>query len=193
MKCEDYRKRIDLNFGDSLLEIDSALRSHIESCEKCGLYYREIVQLREVLNSQSFEVLPGELDDITFERIIKSPGRETVKSGILESIFSLRWAWVPAAVAAIFIMFVIFPNRVNHDTETETVKIIDWSPPFSTYVPEGLDSTVLSSFDNIGDDLELMEEVLLYDNGVDNLIESLSDEEFDILYERLNSKSGSAS
>ncbi|UCC79626.1 MAG: hypothetical protein JSW64_15400 [Candidatus Zixiibacteriota bacterium] len=192
MKCEDFRKRIDLEFGGSSLEIDSALRSHIESCEKCGLYYKEILRLREILNSQDFEVLPGELDDITFDKIIQSPGREDVKAGILESIFSLRWAWVPAAVAAILVMFVIFPNRVNHDTETETVKIIDWSPPFSTYVPEELDSRVLSSFDNIEDDLELMEEVLLYDSGVDNLIESLSDEEFDILYERLNYKSGSA-
>lgn len=193
MKCEDYQKRIDLELSGSSLDIDSEIKSHIDSCEKCRLYYKEVVKLKEILNYQTFEVLPGELDDITFEKIAKSPRRETAKPGILESIFSLRWAWVPAAVAAIFIMFVIFPGRVDHDTESGTIKIIDWSPPFSTYVPEGLDSTVLSSFDNIEDDLELMEEVLLYDSGVDNLIESLSDEELDILYERLNSKSGSAS
>jgi hypothetical protein len=144
-----------------------------------------------LLGSQKFEVYPGELNDITFERIAADQYREK-KAGYLQNIFSVRWAWIPVAAAAIFIMFFLFPGRVNHDATEETMEIIDWSPPFSTHVPEGFDSTTLAGIVGSGNDLELLEEVLLYNSDVENLIESLTDEEFDILYERLNSKSGSA-
>ena len=188
MNCKDVQRQIDLELKKDSVDVGEAVKAHFETCPGCRNYYRRAVHLGNLLGRQKFEVLPGELDDLTFEKIAAS-GRPEKKTGFLQSIFSIRWVWVPVAAAAIFIIFALFPGRVNHNTE---IKLIDWSPSYSTYVPEGLDSTVFSSFENIGDDLEIMEEVLLYDSDVDNLIESLTEEELDILYERLNSKSGSA-
>jgi len=193
MKCDEVREQIDLQLkcGSHDLEpVYPVYKEHLDSCEGCREYYDQAVRLAELLNSQKFEILPGELDDLTFEKIVAS-ARPVKKSGYLRNIFSIRWAWVPAAAAAIFILFTVFPGRVNHDTESGTVKIIDWSPPFSTYVPTGLDSTAFSSFNIDDNDLEILEEEILYNSDVDNIIESLTDEELDILYERINSKGGS--
>jgi len=190
MKCNNVKEQIDLRLKSGSHDLEPAYKEHIESCESCRQYYIQTVQLGELLSSQKFEVLPGELDDLTFEKIIIS-ARPVKRTGYFRNIFSIRWAWVPAAAAALFIMFTLFPGRVNHDIESGTVKIIDWNFPFSTNVPAGLDSTAFSSFDIDDNDLELLEEELLYNSDVDNIVESLTDEEFDILYERINSKGGS--
>jgi len=189
MKCNEVREQIDLQLKCGSHDLEPAYKEHLDSCVDCREYYDQTAGLAELLNSQEFEILPGELDDLTFEKIAAS-ARPAKKSGYLRNIFSIRWAWIPAA-AAIFIMFTIFPGRVNHDNESGTVKIIDWSPSFSTYVPAGLDSTAFSSFNIDDNDLEILEEEILYNSDVDYIIESLTDEEFDILYERINSKGGS--
>lgn len=190
MKCKDLKKQIDLALKGDSLELEQSYKSHIDSCDDCREYYNQAVRLAGLLSSQKFEVLPGELDDITFEKIALSRKPEK-KSGYLQNIFSIRWAWVPAA-AAILIIFALFPKSVNKNGPDSEIDIIDWWSTFSTSVPEGLDSTVLTGIVGSDTDLELLEDVIINNSEVDNLIESLSDEEFDILYERLNSKSGSA-
>jgi hypothetical protein len=194
MKCEDVQKRIELELSDSSIAIDSALMSHIEGCDKCGSYYKEIVRLREILNSQSFEVLPGELDDITFEKIIKSAKPETGKSSVFESIFSLRWAWVPAAVAAIVILFLVSPNINNLENGKSSTARSD-----STYVGDGVfveseqeASTLARSLISDDTEIELLAEELIFGSDVDDLIETLSDEEFEKLYESLGKINGSS-
>ncbi len=194
MNCQDVQKRIDLELSGSSIAIDSALMSHIENCEKCGLYYKEIVQLREILKSQSFEVLPGELDDITFEKIIQSPAPATVKAGVFESIFSLRWAWVPAAVAAIIILFLVSPNINNLENGKSSIVQSD-----STYLGDGIfigseqeASALARSLISDDSQLELLADELIFGSEIDDLIETLSDDEFEILYERLGNINGSS-
>jgi len=194
MKCDDVQKRIDLELGDSSVDIDFALKSHIESCEKCGLYYKEIVRLREILNSQSFEALPGELDDITFEKIIQSPGPETGKASIFESIFSLRWAWVPAAVAAVIILFLVSP-KVNNIENGELTAVQNES----TFLGDGIfvesdeeASALARSLISDDAEIELLADELIFGSEIDDLIETLTDDEFELLYERLGNINGSS-
>lgn len=205
MKCKDFQKRIDLELSGSSLDIDSEIKSHIDSCEKCRLYYKEVVKLKEILNDQTFEVLPGELDDITFEKIAKSPRRETAKTGILESIFSLRWAWVPAAVAAIMVMFVVLPNvnniddsrivdrefEFNIDPYIETYDFLKWNDDV-VIESEEEGTAIVSLLLSDNSDLETLADELILSSEIDDLIETLTDDEFEILYERLQNINGSS-
>lgn len=194
MKCEDVQKRIDLELSGSSLDIDSEIKLHIDSCEKCGLYYKEVVKLKEILSDQNFEVMPGELDDITFEKIIQSAKPETGKSGLFESIFSLRWAWVPAAVAAIIILFLVSPNINNLENGKSSIIQSD-----STYLGDGIfigseqeASALARSLISADSELELLADELIFGSEIDDLIETLSDDEFEKLYERLGNINGSS-
>ena len=72
MICREIRNRIDLELSSGFVDINSELRSHLEQCEKCEAYLDEVRHLQGILNSQKFEALPGELDDINFENIINA-------------------------------------------------------------------------------------------------------------------------
>ncbi|UCE64889.1 MAG: hypothetical protein JSU85_08335 [Candidatus Zixiibacteriota bacterium] len=194
MKCEDVQKRIDLELTGSSLDFDSALKSHIESCEKCGLYYKEVIRLKGILSSQSFEVLPGELDDITFEKIIHSAKPESRGAGVFESIFSLRWVWAPAAAVAIIILFLVSPDINNLENGKSLSVQSD-----STYLGNGIfvesdeeASALAVSLISDNAEIELLADELIFGSEIDDLIETLTDDEFEILYERLGNTNGSS-
>jgi hypothetical protein len=194
MKCHDIQKKIDLGLSDSSIDIDSRLRSHIESCRECGRYYKEISELREILNRQSFEVLPGELDGITLENIIRSEKPEIRKAGIFQSIFSLRWFWVPAAVAAVLLMLMVLPK--NNDVGNSDSQVVQNN---TIYLGDGVfveseeqASALTASLVSDESELDLLADELIYESDVDDLLDSMTDEEFEILYERLKNINGSS-
>jgi hypothetical protein len=192
MKCEEVQNKIDMAFRQSSINIESETLAHIKGCRECGAYYNELVRLRDLLNTESFQALPGELDDITFENIVKSPRPEIKKAGILESIFPVKWLWAPAAAAAVIILFVIFNRTADHHQpldRNDTIAIIDWDSPFS---PASIDSLEVSSLINESGDLELLEEELLNGMDVSHLVNSLTEDEFNQLYNLLDDEKGSA-
>ena len=192
MKCDDVRKQIDLGIAKSSVNIDPEISSHIKSCGECESYYKEIVKLINLLNSQTFEVLPGELDHITFENIARSPVEATKRAEIFKSIFSWRWAWVPAAAAAIAILFLILPNSNNIEDEQISVVQSD-----STYLGDGIfveneneASALLASLVSEESEIDMLAGELIYDSEIKDLIATLTDDEYELLFESLENTNG---
>ncbi len=193
MDCNEVQKIIDMGFGENSGEIGFDIKSHIESCEICAAYFEESALLQNVLNKQKFEILPAELDDITFDNIVAALEKSVKKTGFVESVFSLSWAWIPAAAAAVFILFSILPNSLNI-TQTpfpETTGFLYSDNEYWFNDSDQIEPEILTSLISKDSSPEIIAEELLYEAEVDDLLGSLTEEELDMLYDRLNYKNGS--
>lgn len=195
MNCREFRNKIDLKMGNGSFEIEADLMGHMQACESCRLYSEEISVLRDGLIRQRFEVIPGELDDITFENIAALSGkRREATRGIIPSIG--KWAWIPAAAAAIILIAVLIPNMImttdNGLTESEIYDPLDWAYEYDIIVSENLGSMVIASLVANETELDQLAEELLSESDFDELLESLTDEELGVLYERIDLINGSA-
>lgn len=193
MNCDEIQIKIDLELAKSCSEIGRDIKLHIESCEACGAYFEESVILQNVLSKQKFKILPTELDNITFDNIVAASEKSVKKTGFLDSIFSLRWAWIPAAVAAVLIMFSILPNSLNENQNlvSETNGSLTSDNEYWFNDSDEIEPEILMSLIGSGSSMETLAEELFYESEVDDLLGFLTDEEFDMLYDRLNYKNGS--
>lgn len=198
MNCREFQEKIDLEFGAAALEIPSELKKHMHGCDSCSAYFSELSRLRESLNEQRFDILPGELDDIIFEKIAQSENSQPERRGLFETIFSgfRRWAWAPAAVIAMIIVLTIIPQFIDRnatiyplDESSGGVEIVDDYALIESY--NDLAIVVVSLLE---DDAELdwVAEELMLGMDYDELIDDLTDDELRALYDRIEMINGSA-
>jgi len=197
MNCEEFKYQIDLDLRAGHLELSSEMEFHIAGCGSCRSYYLQLDALRNLLGREKFEVVPGELDELTFENIAGTERPSPYKLSFREAIFSgmRKWIWVPAAAAVIVIMAAVYfhfggvPDYygqavveteypVSGDTSSAIENIGDWS-----YVIKSLISDE-SEFD-------VAEEELSTDIDFDDALINLSDEQLNSLYNLIQTMNGS--
>lgn len=198
MNCDKLRQEIGLAITGERFDFDRGILSHIDSCESCAAYYSELSLLRDSLSEQVFEVLPGELDDITFEKIIGNKYRPRHKSGLFGFFFAglRKWAIAPVAAIVIVVLMNLVPSYQSITDDSMTLTAGDtydwsWNELVSLAEDSGFWPIVVETF--IEDDTEfdfVAEELSL---EFEDALESLTDEELNILYERIDKLNGSAS
>ena len=196
MKCKDIQKRIDIEFRQGGFELSEKLNSHVESCPACASYLKALARLDQVLANAPLEIRPGELDDLTFERIVDLASSKGEKTGIFVNIFKLKWAWVPAAAAAIIIAAIYIPQITHKSTPTASIYTAD------SYMPSDADlEAALLSSDTLTDqflstiagnskDLDLVNDELMSGANINDIINSLSNSELEALYKKLGNLKG---
>jgi hypothetical protein len=198
MNCREFKEKIDLEFRSGALEIPSELRQHMQSCDFCSAYVGQLSRLRESLNEQRFEVLPGELDDLTFEKIARSKHCQPVRAGVFETVFARyrRWIWAPAAVVAVIMILAIMPQFIDRngaiyqlDQSSGGVGIVDDYAVIES--DDDLAAVVVSLLEDEADFDRAAEELML-DLDYDDLIDDLTDDELKALYDKFEMINGSA-
>jgi hypothetical protein len=198
MNCSEFQKRLDLEFSSVDSELPPDVEHHLRSCDSCRVYYSKLSAMRETLNHQGFEVVPGELDDITFERISGAEMASVQHESVFEKIKAAigRRAWVPAA-AAVAIVALIFAPRILRgpggispvDQQFRNVETTDDLSSIES--AEDLAYVVESLVDD-DSEFDLVAEELMMESDYDDLIDYLSEEELDELYQRIETINGSS-
>ncbi len=198
MNCGKFRQEISLAMTSERFEPDRGILSHIDSCENCAVYYAELSRLRESLNGQVFEVLPGELDDITLEKIIGNKYRPKHKSRRFNFFFSgyRRWAIAPVAAIVIVVLMNLVPRYRSVTDESMTLMPGDsydwsWSELVSLAEDNGFWPIVVETFIEDNTEFDFVADEIPFE--FEDALESLTDEELNILYERIDKLNGSAS
>ena len=188
MNCDKVKKTIDSGLISSSVNLNPDVELHIRSCESCGRYYEKTVALQADLNNQSFEIKPGELDGITFDNIKSAVPTNIETQAEPKNSRVLRWIWIPAAVAAVLLVMFIVPNIIpNGEIEVVTYTnnlVLD--DELDLALSDGFGSDIVSQLIEDENDLDLLSEELAYDNEINDLIESLTEEELEALDKKLN-------
>ncbi len=162
MNCGLIKKKIVLAFSGSLFQPDDVVNFHIESCADCRAYYLETVRLRDGLNGQPFRVEPGELDDISFEKITSVAADKKRLPDKVDSRFSLiaRWVWIPASAAALILLAVFLPGFLRVSETGDTDNGAEWLSYYEILSIEGIQEEVIAALagsetqiDNMTDEL----------------------------------------
>jgi len=196
MRCDEFQKRIDLEFVRGDFEITGELRSHLDTCESCQAYLTDLLAMRTTLNSQSFEVQPGELDSITFENLIDSGTeiRTDYKRSISLMPFIFRWVWAPVAAAAIVVLMLLIPgNRITKPvSEGDSVYSWDtWDYIYSEAENDTIYSKMLEAIEPSDDEFSLAADELVSGVSIYEAIDNMTDDELQDFYERISDINGS--
>lgn len=195
MNCRDAQSRIDqsLNAGD--IELPDNLRDHAESCPACSSYLAELVNLQSILEGSDLGVRPGELDDITFERIAE------IAQGRRPELIRLKWSkpgwlWAPVAAAAAIILVVLIPKFTNH--APSTIAINTTSSITSAEVINDIarsDSLGIAFLTEMAGDInvEYVAQELLNGSDVEDLIYGLTQNEMEALSDKIDNLPGMGS
>lgn len=196
MKCKDIQERIDSEFRQGGVELPEELKSHVQSCPDCASYLKALGRLDQVLASVPLEVQPEELDNLTFERIVDLASSKGKKTGIIENIFKLKWAWIPAAAAAIIIAAIYVPQIIHRSTPTASNHTTDFYMPSDADLEAALLSSdtltdqFLSTVAGNSTDLDLVNDELMSGADINDMINSLSNNELEALYKKLDNLKG---
>lgn len=198
MNCREFQEKIDLEFSRGEFEMPSELKRHLQDCDSCNAYSGELARLRESLEKQRIEVHPGELDDITFEKIARVVRPYPEKRGLFETIFRgfPRWGWAPAAVVGAIILFTIVPKIGERATTNyqldEPSAVTEFADEYADIESDDdLALVVVSLLENDTDFIRAAEE-LIADMEYDDLIDGLTDDELKALYDRIEITEGSS-
>lgn len=198
MNCERIRESIELALTAGSSPSGSEVESHLRDCPACSAYLSDLRQLQAALNAQVFEVQPGELDDLTFERLAEtalSHRRRKVSPRSALAGFG-RWAWAPVAAAVIaVIMFFIPKNGVVIDDQFESGPGMATGMNFDVFetgVPDSaIWSEVVDRFLENGAEFDALAEEVPVD--FDTALENMSEEELRLLYEKIELLNGRVS
>jgi hypothetical protein len=187
MNCKECQKLLEENFRSGKTTLADDLKRHVVSCSSCAAFSEELRALGSILAGSDPKVLPGELDDITFERIVSEARGTNVKPAHAKPRVALRWAWAPAAAAVVIVALLIpklydgSTDQIIYDplTDLTAVEIID-----DIASSDSLGVEVLAS---LADDanLDYLVDELAADAEVDDLLGGLSQGELENLYDKI--------
>jgi hypothetical protein len=194
MSCSEFQRQIDIGFKQSGFEISGELLEHIQSCESCSDYLRELETLQEALNQPRSKILPGELDDLTFDKIISpSPELEKVRHSIKIGWLS-KWLLAPAVVIAAVILIIMFVKPGGNNVNEYSGMYIDPYSSFemdnSIFSSDSLSIKVLSSMAGNDATLDRVADELLYESNIDDMLGNLTPDELKALYDKLDNHKG---
>ncbi len=192
MNCREFQEEVDQKFRSGSTGLPSELKRHMQACDSCGAYLTELSRLRESLNGQRFEVLPGELDDMTFEKISRLGRAQAEKRAVFSGF--RRWAWAPVAVAVIIILAVIpqFSDWVaTIYQQNESSGVADIVDEYAVIESDDDLALVVVSLLEDDTDFDRAAEEMMLDWHYDDQIDDLTDGELKALYDRIEMINGS--
>ena len=184
-----------MEFTRGSIELPRDLKIHIEICSECSSYLHELFSLNKALAHSDFEVRPGEMDDLTFEKIESIASERKIRSRVINDIFKIKWAWVPAAAAAIIIAILFVPRMVNKPAINGSGDI-DFYPPNDITIEESLTSSdtlanqFLSTMAGDTTELDMASDELMIGSDINDMLNSLSNTELKALYKKLENLKG---
>ena len=198
MKCREFRDNIEGLFDAGKYQLRAEMESHLRGCPGCAGFASDLLALQRTLNNQKFTIAPGELDFLDENLILSRMGETAKMPGIRKiNIRFLRWAWIPAAVAAVIILLMVMPGeiRINGDltggyfagdylTDTEIEARI--------FQSDSLRSIYLGGLVDYDNEIEQASNELAADADIDEMLDWLSFEELERLDKMLIENEGSA-
>jgi hypothetical protein len=192
MNCKEFRKQADNFFGQKENIGSSQLKEHADSCPACAVYLNEFSILRGALNEIHFGIRPGELDDISFERIAAMASNPAGKHRAIRIAWPIKWILAPVAVSAAAVLIFMLAKPVPKSDNSFTVSV-----PYSS---QEIESAILSS-DTLGieilsslagDDTELdrAADELISDSDIDDILSSMSADELKAVYDKIDNLKG---
>jgi hypothetical protein len=164
MNCRSVRKAIEEHIAAKGMPLSDSISGHIDSCPSCLAYLGQLLEMRTALDLSREHVRPGELDDMTFEKIAALAGaRKYMPRGISIKDHKLRWALAPVALAAAIVVAVLIPeyynrpdmiiaaNGASDQSSNEIINEIATSESLGTEILA--DMAIDLNFDNIADEL----------------------------------------
>jgi len=196
MKCGASKREIDLRLLGERFDISAELLSHIEGCESCRSYYRDSNGLRAALNVRNFEVFPGDLDSISFERLTANPRARQMEAGIFRRYFAglLKWSWAPAAAAVVILALILLPGHSGLQIDMEQAAVqetLDWVEIYDAAENTDAWPKIAGSLESFGDEFSLAADELSSHIDIDDVLGSLTDDELSDLYDKIDKMNGS--
>ena len=198
MNCSKFKERLNLEFHSEDSGLPSELDDHIRACDSCRAYYSQLARTREILNRQSFEVRPGELDDITFEKIAGAKPVSIPSESVFDKIKAVvgRRVWVPAVAAAAVVILVFAPRMFKGSNgiyySNQQYGSLETTDDYSSIQSSEDLAYVVESLMDDDSEVDLVADELMMDTDYEDLIDYLSDDELDALYERIETMNGSS-
>jgi len=196
MNCIEFRRRIEDYFGSGQFLLSAEMQEHINNCEACGLFLIRMKGMKRILDKQEFEIIPGELDLINADSILRLAGESNTKTQKKSMAwYRPSWVWSPVAAAAMIVFMLLWPHKVDI---TNSESGLDGFIEFS--VEDGLDSQIYSS-DSLGgvlltgligedEGLDKISDELVFKTDIDELLSLMSAEELNQLYDALSEYEG---
>jgi len=193
MNCKQVQDSIDLLLSEGGVSLPHEISSHIEKCSSCRDHLKDISALGEILDRRLLEVNPGELDDLTFEKIAALAGEEMVRVAPLKPFW--RWLMAPAAAVAVVAIVAGVVFLRGHNTKTDNslsmpyvlngVEILE-----QIASSDSLSRELLTSLASGDSDLEYIADELTSGSDIEDLLSSLNFEELQALYDKLDNLKG---
>jgi predicted anti-sigma-YlaC factor YlaD len=194
MRCKHVQSKLSDGLGRNSISYPDSLKEHLESCSECSEFLRELTRLRSALIKPDLAVAPGELDDITFENIIMAPDSIKVENKGRSRAWRLGWVLAPLALVAVIAAVISFTtfspqpagvyvaNNVGIATEQDLIGQIAAN--------DTLPDEVISSLATGDQDLDYAVEEIISQGEIDQILNSLSDEELQALYSKIDQLKG---
>jgi hypothetical protein len=192
MSCRVFRKRIESGFKHDGYEISGDLLEHVKICDSCSDYLRDLKLLRDNLIQSRLDVLPGELDDITFEKVISE-----VPEAIGHSVrYSRRIKWLlgPAIVGLATVLVILLAGRGGINVSENRNNYVDSYPSIeidsSLLASDSLSIEVLSLMAVDDASLDRVDDELLRQSDIDEMLSNLTPDELKALYDKIDNFKG---
>ncbi|HBZ01226.1 MAG TPA: hypothetical protein DEO84_07915 [candidate division Zixibacteria bacterium] len=192
MNCKEFRKQIDLGLVKSDNQLSAELEAHVVSCPQCTVYLNNLSLMQKALNETDLVVRPGELDDINFEKIISMAPVKAKEHKSVRIAWPFKWLLAPAIVAAAAVLIFLPSKPVQNSNNSLAGAVV--------YSTQEIENTILSSDslgvellaslagDNI--DLDNASDELLRDSDINDILNSMSADELNNLYEKIDNLKG---
>lgn len=170
-KCREML--IDYLEEDLDKESSAVVFDHLARCLECSREYEEILKLGRLLDKDKID-LPSEA---WFESA-RIRIRKAVASGKKKSGIHLAWAFIPAAVAAMILLYAFFPRKPESiDFEISTSYLLEDDDIAAVALRGLIDEELINDLDGL--------ETWELENG-DYVINDMSREEKDAFIKKLN-------
>jgi hypothetical protein len=193
MNCKQVQDSMDLLLSEGGVSLPHVLSSHVEKCSFCRDHLKDISALGEILDRRPFEVNPGELDDLTFQKIVALAREEMVRVAPPKPFW--RRLMAPAAAVAVvaIVVAVVFMkgNIINTDDSSSMPYVLNGVEMLEQIASsDSLSRELLNSLASGDSDLEHIADELTSGCDIDDLISSLNTEELQALYDKLDNLKG---
>jgi len=194
MRCKQVQTELSDRLGKKEISFPDSLAEHLRTCSECSEFLRDLTRLQSALIKPELAVLPGELDDITFENIIMSPGK--IKAGKKERSRAWRLGWIlaPLTLVAIiagvisFTTFSLQPAGIYVANSYDLISEHDLIRQIAAN--DTLPDEVISSLATGDQYLDYAVEEIISQGEVDQILNSMSDDELQALYIKIEELKG---
>jgi len=194
MNCKDVQKQIGALFGKGEFSLPEEMRLHVGRCPACASFAADLKSMQGVLDTHDFKVRPGELDDITFEKITAAASSAPERRSTPGFARFLRWAWVPAAAsAAVLALMLLLRDPASTDSTYTGTELMDYTNHElvdEIAASDSLGAELLVSLAGDDDELTHAADELLSGADLDDLLDGLTSDELKTLYSKLDDLKG---